>query len=201
MKLAWRTWSAVTVLLVAGGCTTQGARVDERLDPQTAATVRATVEPFVYAHEMPQFAANTRDYLSVAAVDVDRSGDHKYYLVAVFWSTLDRRRAGLTPPTPAERIEMRLGGTVRTLDSAGHDGRPLGVSAPVGQPATGYLNENWFPVALADLRSFASAPPAVIALAGDSAPIAFSAWARADAAFAALVENLPDVPATKSSWR
>jgi hypothetical protein len=184
------------VLLAVAGCATTGARVDERLDPQTAATVRATVTPFIYAHELPQFSANSRDYLSVGAVDVDRSGDHRYYLVAVLWSTIDRRRAGLAPPAPAERIEMSLAGKVRSIDAAGHDGRPLGVSAPIATPATGYLNESWYPVTPADLRNFATSPPATVTVVQDSAPIAFHAWERADAAFAALAEDLPATPAS-----
>lgn len=201
MNVASRAWAVGIVLLVTGGCATTGARVDERLDPQTAATVRATVAPFVYAQELPQFAANSRDYLSLGAVDVDRSGDHKYYFVAVFWSTIDRRRAGLAPPAPAERIELKLAGKSRTIDAAGHDGRPLGVSAPVAQPPTGYLNESWYPVTPADLRNFVAAPPATITVVRNSAPSTFRSWERADAAFAAMVEDLPVAAASDRSSR
>lgn len=200
MTVASRAWLPASVLLLAAGCVTPEARVHEYLDSQTAATVRTTFKPFVYAHEFPQFAANARDYLSIAAVDVDRSGDHRYYVVAVSWSTIDWRRAGLAPPSPAERIEISLGGKLRALDAAGHNGRPLGVSEPVGQPTTGYLNESWYAVTPADLRLFAASPPASVTVVRDSDRMTYFSWERADAALAALVEDLP-TPAGEAARR
>ena len=179
--------------LLLGACATDGGvRVNEYLDPQTAVTIRAVAAPFIYARDVPELAANVRDYVSLGAVEVNNMGTRRHYLAAVSWSTIDRRRAdGSAAPLP-ERIELTLAGKTRVFALASHESRSLGIGEPLFRPPAGYLGESWYVVTPADLRAFAAAPPESIDLATQSERASYLLWRRADAAFEDFVRDIPD---------
>jgi hypothetical protein len=185
-----RFWFAAALLL--GGCATEPARVSEYLDPQTAMTVRAVAAPFIYAREVPELAANVRDYLSLGAVEVNNMGTRRHYLAAVSWSTIDRRGAAGAPAPLPERIELSLAGTTRVLALAGHESGSLGIGTPLFRPASGYLGESWYLVTPADLRAFAASPPETVDVAVASGSASYSLWRREDAALREFIADIPD---------
>jgi hypothetical protein len=174
------------------GCATKSAVTREYLDPQTAVTIRAVATPLIYAHEVPQLAANVRDYLSVGAVEVNNMGKRQHYLAVVSWSTVDRKRAAIAPPPLPERLRMTLGGTVRELTPASHEPRSLGIGEPLFRPTGGYLGETWYVVTVADLRAFAAARPDELEVADEPAIISYSVWKDAVAELADFVRDIPD---------
>jgi hypothetical protein len=190
MSALSRLWPVAALLL--GGCTTEGKRVNEYLDPQTAVTIRAAAAPFIYARDVPELAANVRDYLSLGAVEVNNMGARRHYLAVVSWSTIDRRRADGSPAPLPERIELTLAGKTRVLSLASHEPRSLGIGEPLFRPPSGYLGESWYAIMPADLRSFAAAPPDSIDLAAEGARASYVLWRRADADLEDFVRDIPD---------
>ena len=184
-----RLWLVAALLL--GGCASEGTRVNEYVDPQTAMTIRAVAAPFIYARDVPELAANVRDYLSLGAVEVNNMGARKHYLVAVSWSTIDRRLVDGSPALP-ERIELTLAGRTRALALASHESRSLGIGEPLFRPASGYRGESWYAVTPADLRALAAAPPDSIDMTADGARTSYGVWRRADAALEDFVRDIPD---------
>jgi hypothetical protein len=84
------------------------------LDERTGATVTVVREPLVFALERSILAANSRDYINMTAVEVDRSGHIQLYLIGYFWSTIDRR--GGAHIEPAQRpLELSADGRLIRL--------------------------------------------------------------------------------------
>jgi hypothetical protein len=96
--------------------------VFEYLDEQTAATITAAVQPLVFARERSDLAANARDYVSLAPIEINRSGERRYYWFGYLWSTIDRRTGGET--LQGEALEFVLLG----------DGRPIRLQPVSGTP-------------------------------------------------------------------
>ncbi|HEU4653728.1 MAG TPA: hypothetical protein VFS47_07065 [Steroidobacteraceae bacterium] len=85
--------SAVLALSVMSMCGCLGQSrplIREYFDETTAATIREVTEPWLFVRERPEAAVNAGDYVSLAGFDVNRSGEHRTYLVVRAWSTIDR---------------------------------------------------------------------------------------------------------------
>jgi hypothetical protein len=182
---------ASTVL--AAGCAGAPERpaATEFLDPQTAMTVRVVAEPFVYARDVPELAANVRDYLYVGAVETNNMGHRSHYLALVSWSTIDRKRVGVPEAGLPDRLELSIGDSAREYPLKTHEPRSVGVGASILEPPAGYLGDSWFIVSAADLRAFSGAPPASVDVIVGGARQTYTLWKRADAALAAFVEDIP----------
>ena len=179
--------------LLAAGCAGEPERpaATEFLDAQTAMTVRVVAEPFVYARDVPELAANVRDYVYLGAVETNNMGHRSHYLALVSWSTIDRKRVGVPPAELPDRLELTLGTVSREYPLKTHEPRSVGVGASILEPPAGYLGDSWFIVSAADLRAFTAAPPASIDVTVGGVRQTYTLWKRADAAFAAFVEDIP----------
>ena len=183
----------LTAAALATGCAGAPERpaATEFLDSQTAMTVRVAAEPFVYARDVPELAANVRDYLYVGAVETNNMGHRSHYLALVSWSTIDRKRVGVPTADLPERLEMSLGEQAREYPLKTHEPRSVGVGTSILEPPAGYLGDSWFIVSPADLRSFAASPPASIDVLVGGVRQTYALWKRADAALTAFVEDIP----------
>ena len=90
-------------------------------------TVGAPV--LVFARERRELAVHARDYLSLAPVDVNRSGVHARYFVGYAWSTIDSRPLGDEPSQPPRFVLVADG---RRIPLVPHEGPlvELGLGAP-----------------------------------------------------------------------
>jgi hypothetical protein len=139
-------------LLVLASCASAGPAVRSYLDTKTAVTVRASTEPWVFAREAPELAANSRDYLDLRLLEVDSMGERRLYLTATAWSTVDRRGA----PTAAATVfaQLRLLASSETLDlvdaPAGDDA--AAVTARMFERRPGQVAVHAYPIAPAVAR-------------------------------------------------
>jgi hypothetical protein len=92
-------FSFALIVSVCLGCAANAASVEptEFLDERTGATITVVHDPLVFAFERSSLAANARDYISLTAVEVDRSGQLQTYLIGYVWSTIDRRNRSSAP--------------------------------------------------------------------------------------------------------
>jgi len=118
-------------------------------------------------------------------------GHRSHYLALVSWSTIDRQRVGVPPAGLPDRLELALGENSREYPIKTHEPRSVGIGTPILEPPSGYIGDSWFIVSAADLRAFASAPPATIDVLVGEARQTYSLWKRADAALSAFVEDIP----------
>ena len=117
MRSAFQAGLSAALLALGGllaGCASGPQRAPtELLDEQTGATLVVVAEPLVFARARLDVAANARDYLTVVAVEANRSGKYAQYLLVHRWSTVDRRMAAL-PGAGAGRLIVDADG--RTLE-------------------------------------------------------------------------------------
>jgi hypothetical protein len=92
-------FSLALIMSLCAGVAAHAASVDptEFLDERTGATITVVHDPLVFAYERSSLAANARDYISLTAVEVDRSGNLQTYLIGYVWSTIDRRNRSAAP--------------------------------------------------------------------------------------------------------
>ena len=62
--------------------------INEKLDPQTAATITSTAKPFVFYKDDPAQAAHARGFLQLGFVAVNRIGNYRYYVWISAWGTM-----------------------------------------------------------------------------------------------------------------
>ena len=163
-------------LLVAGsaGCTFPAQRPPEYLDPDTAALITTVSTPIVFARTHNDVAANARQYATVAAVSVNRSGRYEYVLLVYLWSTLDPRlgidrHPGQNIILLADDRAIRLVRDNRTLYA-------VGISTPLHAPEHIRGQPRIYRTDRETLQFLAKARRVRLLLEGDEDPRPFDIW-------------------------
>ena len=123
--IACATLVAAVILLPAKGAT--GDEVRHYLDEQTATSITLAREPIVFARERTDLAVNARDYLSLTAIEVNRTGERAYYWSGYIWTTIDRRDGDPVVNPEAELVLLADGRPIRLVNEQ-HESRALGMA-------------------------------------------------------------------------
>lgn len=142
-------YPALFMLMALVGCSAQPT-VKSWLDPVSAVTITAQTEPLVLVRATPRPAENERDYAQLAAIEVNRMGDRKLYLVAVLWSTAELSG---NADDPFAQIEVLVDD--RTVALTRHAGKisDLGIGEPVLPLPIPGSRHVYFPIERDDLRA------------------------------------------------
>lgn len=184
-------YSVACLCLLIAACSSTARRDQPReyLDQQTAATVTVVDQPLVFARERPEFAANVRDYVTLAAAAVNRSGKVSYALLAYFWSTVDARGAtgaSVTDKTPVIVADDRR----ILLKTPERSARDAGIGAPLHAPPGMNATPMVFTTDLATLRFMASARQLSVRAGNDVAENAYELWSDQRSALLAFVNRM-----------
>jgi hypothetical protein len=143
-----RTLMLASALLLAAGCaTTDSSAPREYLDEETAATITTVGTPWVFNR---QDAPPQLDFFKLYAIDVNRMGDHKQYLVVMqYWP--DSRQSGAAAPT------LLLRGPDRefALEPIADNPRTLGVAQSFDKSAPAWAQSSFYAVDKAKLQAIA----------------------------------------------
>jgi hypothetical protein len=161
----------------------------EYLDPETAATVTVVGEPLVFANPRPDLAANARDYVTVAAAAVDRSGKVSYVLIAYFWSTIDPRIHTDPLPNP-EPLTLQADDRRIALNLRGHSAYEAGIGVPVHAPPGPPVTPNVYATDLGTLRSIAESRQLTLVTETAVTSITYGLWEDHRAALRAFVQHM-----------
>ncbi len=143
----------ITALMTLGGCVSQPT-VKQWLDPVTSVTITAQTEPLVLVRASPPPVANERDYAQLTAIEVNRMGDRKLYLVAILWTTgdLSANQASVYDDSFSQ-IEVRADDRTFALTQYAGEISQLGIGEPaLPLPIHGSRNV-YFPVERDDLHA------------------------------------------------
>jgi hypothetical protein len=161
----------------------------EYLDPDTAATITVVGEPLVFANPRIDLAANARDYVTVAAAAVDRSGKVSYVLITYFWSTVDPRMRTDALPNPSALIVQADDRRIE-LDLHGHSAYDVGIGVPVHAPPGPPVTPNVYVTDLGALRSIAESRQLTLVTETDVTSITYGLWDDRRAALRAFVQHM-----------
>jgi hypothetical protein len=139
----------------------------EYLDEQTAATITAVKEPWIFTRE--QNAGNEqRDFLHLYAIDVNRMGEHRQYIAAL------QSSAGDTPVRPL--LELTVGEQTHRLEALAQSPREIGIAQPIAESYT--LTSAWwfYPVDKQTLATLANARDLRAKMIVGNEPVAYALW-------------------------
>jgi hypothetical protein len=181
---------AALLLALQGGCAvTQHEGAAQYLDETTGNTVLAVAAPIVFARERTDVAAHARDYATLVAVAVDRSGRYDQYLLVYRWSTVDRR---MSPPPDAAGGALRLLADGRQIDLRPEARMPvdIGQRASLRAPAHADLVARAYRVDEATLQFIAASRELRLLMPQESLRIPFTLWEDGRAALARYLAQI-----------
>lgn len=148
------SFSLLSIAVMAlSGCVSQPT-VKQWLDPVTSVTITAQTEPLVLIRASPPPVANERDYAQLTAIEVNRMGDRKLYLVAILWTTRDlstNQASGYNDSF--SQIEVHADDRTVALTQYSGEASELGIGEPsLPLPIQG-TRSVYFPVERDDLRT------------------------------------------------
>lgn len=103
--------------------------VREYVDEITAASITVAVESLVFARERLDLAANARDYVVLAPIEVNIGGKRSYFWSGYVWSTIDRRD-GQPLLVPGDQLVLVADGRPIRLQGDAKSARDHGVGQP-----------------------------------------------------------------------
>lgn len=161
----------------------------EYTDEQTAATITTVAQPLVFAYARRELAANARDYATVAAAAVNRSGKISYVLILYFWTTVDPRLRDHDHPD-AESVVVLADDRRISLKLQSHSARDAGIGTPVHAPPGDDVPPNVYAMDLATLRFICESRH--LALQADSGGTSFTydLWEDRRGALRAFVRHM-----------
>ena len=162
--------------LIAGlaGCTFPTPRPPEYLDPNTAALVTTVTSPIVFARSHLDVAANARQYATVAAVSVNRSGRYEYVLLVYLWSTVDPRLG--IDRHPGQNVILLADDRAVRLVRDSRSMHEVGISTPLHAPEHIRGQPRIYRTDRETLQFLAGARRVRLLLEGDEDPRPFDIW-------------------------
>lgn len=142
--------------LLASACASNSEIIVSKLDPRTSVTITYNHSPLVFSRTLDENVSRAEEHLYLGPVEVNRSGDYRYYLWAATWSTMDG-----SPDNPRPRrfetIEVLADGKPVTLKLTAGSLRSIGVSEPVYRKPVPWATEAYYGITLDQLRLMAEA--------------------------------------------
>ncbi len=180
-------------LAAIGACTAAGSSraPQEYLDDKTAATVTVMAKPMVFARERRELAAHSRDYVTLTATSVNRSGSVDYFIFAYFWSTLDRRDPlGGKDLLGGDEITIAADDRLIRPRFEGHSSQEVGVGGAVHSPPHHRWTLNVYRTDVATLRFLVESRHIAVVTASAEGPITYDLWDDERDSLRGLVDRL-----------
>lgn len=154
MRIA-RLALALAVLGMAA-CASQSELVAQKLDPVTSVTISYNTTPMIFYRDMSGRAAYARDFVDMAAFEVNRMGSYRYYVWLGIWNTIQgvpttRLRDGF------ESVVIFADGEPLPLEVAGWTPDSFGGSEPVFVKPVASAIDAYYAVTVDQLRLIAAA--------------------------------------------
>jgi hypothetical protein len=164
--------AALTVGLA--GCTFPTPAPPEYLDPDTAALVTTVTAPIVFARSHLDVTANARQYATVAAVSINRSGRYEYVLLVYLWSTVDPRLG--IDRHPGQNVILLADDRAIRLVRDSRNMHEVGISTPLHAPEHIRGQPRIYRTDRETLQFLAGARRVRLLLEGDEDPRPFDIW-------------------------
>ena len=179
--------SAMLALLVAG-CASDSTLISNHIDPVTSVTVSYSQTPMVLYRDVSGRAAFARDFVHMAPLEVNRSGDYRYYLWLGIWTTMADAQPGQSRDG-FESILVFADGEPLPLEIAGWSVSAIGASESVYLKPVASATDAYYKVTPDQLRLIAEATDIRLQTAGPERK-SYEPWDDQKSARASLNEFL-----------
>jgi hypothetical protein len=179
---------AVLCLLVVHGCASDSRLVTDKMDPVTSVTISYSQTPLVFYRDVSGRAAYARDFVHLAPLEVNRSGEYRYYLWLGIWNTMADARSEQSRDG-FESIVIFADGEPLPLDVAGWTVAAVGASEPVYLKPVASAADAYYQVSVDELRLISEAKDVRLQATG-SRSVAYEPWDDQKAGKASLAEFL-----------
>jgi len=154
----------------------------EYLDDETGVTVTFVARPLIFAHDraaqawspLSQNAMTVapRDYVTLAAAAVNRTGKYTYVLIGYFWF-VGESKPDEKACSGRERLALELGD--RRIELAPSDGsaRDAGISQPIHRPSLAGAKSAVYVIDLATLGLIAESAHPVLYCVAETVPLKY----------------------------
>lgn len=185
-------------LMILAGCVAQPT-VKSWIDPKSSVTVTAQTEPLVLIRAEPAPSLNERDYAQLTAIEVNRMGERKLYLVAIMWSSAELwsdqqgKFAGAF-----QQIEVNLGDRTVALTPYAGEASELGINQALPLPIPG-STQVYFPISRDDLRAISRSSRIQLTARGvPDAPRRYEEWQDGRRSLNDFLGQLPEASRPQS---
>jgi hypothetical protein len=170
-------YTSLLFMLTLLGCSA-APTVKSWLDPVSSATITAQSAPLIVARDRGTRSINERDFAQLTAVEVNRMGERRLYLVVVLWSSEHHTRTVQENFEKSfARVELRMADRSTTLTRHLGDIAELGIGQsplPLSVPGSRQL---FFPIERADLNALADSNRVqLVAIGQADAPLLYEEW-------------------------
>ncbi len=143
---------ALTVSISA--CSTERVTAPrEYLDEHTAATITVVKDPWIFTRASVHAGSGQyRDFLHLYAVDVNRMGDHKQYLAALYSLAAESTPSSESPAT----LELKTRNGSISLNASTAEPKELGIVQPIAPSYALDATWSYFPVDKQTLATIAN---------------------------------------------
>lgn len=142
-------------LFCVSSCATFGASTIETLDPLTSVTLTAVKTPMIFYRDNSGHSAYARDFANLGPIQVNRSGQYRYFLWIGIWSTGQdtddtRRRDSFESPV------LFIDGEPFQLQVAGWSPESIGASKAIYSKPVASAIDAYYEVTLDIIRLMAN---------------------------------------------
>lgn len=167
-------WSLLLTAMLWGCASGPGSVTRETLDMTTGVTITTSRTPIVLYRDTPARAAYARQLLHLGPIEVNRSGDYRYFLWLGIWTT--DQAPGLADERDGfESIVLLVDGEPLNLELAGWTPSAIGASAPVYVKPVASAADAYYAVTLDQIRFLAAAADLRLRTTG-AAPSEYLTW-------------------------
>ena len=182
---------AALLALLAACASNPSSLTREYLDTGTGVTVTASQVPLVLYRDNPAAAAYARNVVHLGPIEVNRSGEFRYFLWVGIWDTLQSTNASLSRDG-FETIIITVDSESMALDLAGWTPAAIDTSAPVYVRPVASASEAYYPLTVDQIRFIAEARSVTLRTTGSS-PREYTLWSGQQGAREALLAFLDQV--------
>ena len=182
---------AALAVVLASCASNPAALTREYLDTGTGVTVTASQVPLVLYRDNPAAAAYARNVVHLGPVEVNRSGEYRYFLWVGIWNTLQTADTSMSRDG-FETIILTVDSESMTLDLAGWTPAAIDTSAPAYLKPVASASEAYYPLTVDQIRFIAEARSVTLRTTGSS-PREYNLWSGQQSARQALLAFLDQV--------
>jgi hypothetical protein len=186
-------YSALLLTLMLAGCAAQPT-VKSWMDPKSSVTITAQTEPLVLIRAQPAPSLNERDYAQLTAIEVNRMGERKLYLVATLWNSAElwADQSG-SFQNAFKKIEVSLGDRTVALTPHTGEASELGITQALPLAIDG-SRQLYFPISRDDLRAISHSTRIALTASGiPEAPRRYEEWQDGRRSLNDFLGQLPEV--------